>query len=61
MTGPRDVMETPGRAQSAAPAERPGSSCALAWSLDAASRALGRFAAAENAPEAVAAATEAVW
>src|ERR1700733_7968350 len=62
--GPRDDRETSGpRGQDRAGGARHGADGTLAWSLTAMSEALRRLAAASAAdiPQAVAAATEAVW
>jgi hypothetical protein len=42
-------------------ARRPGRNCPLGWSLAAVPHAMGRLATAKDAPQAVAAATWAVW
>jgi len=62
--GPRDDREAPGpRGQDGADGALQGADGTLAWSLTAMSEALRRLAAASSAdiPQAVAAATEAVW
>jgi hypothetical protein len=62
--GPRDDREAPGpRGQDSAGGARHGADGTLAWSLAAMSEAPRRLAAASAAdiPQAVAAATEAVW